>query len=476
MRSTFTSAKLVKMIKRWLPHDGGNVSMLLGLSVLPIITVLGAAVDIERTADAQTKLQSAVDAATLYAASLSDTDDATLATKSQAFVTVNFADDKFITLTSYTLHNSGSSVVGKAKITIKTWFMGTFGFETTSVIAQSTVKKAGFNLEVSLVLDNTGSMAGTPMTKLKAAAIKFVDKVMPITQGQFYTKIAAIPYNNGVNLGSRASEARGSYLSGTNTIPGYQRYTFDNGTYTTSRNGVRTKTPKTLNITNCVTERTGIQAYTDTGFSIYPAGKSYLPDPISGTDPGNSCQVQQMVPLTTSASKLTTTINAMISGGSTAGHVGIAWGWYALSPNVGMWTGENLPAGYDKLTTTDTMAKVKKIMVLMTDGEYNSANANGVISNLPNVSGSGYSTDHINMAPTNGDAYTQSNKICAAIKESGVEVYVITFQLDKTNSKRVDLVNNCATDAAHILDADKTSLDEAFNTIANNIMTIHVAE
>ncbi len=459
MRSSDKKSRLSSFFKRWLKNDSGNVTMFFGFAIIPVILASGSAIDFERVADAKTKLQASVDTATLYAASLNETQDEVLKTKSQPFITANYIHDSDITLTSYTAHNAGDNVVGTAEISVKTWFMGVFGVQTMSVNSKSMVKKSGVNLEVSLVLDNTTSMAGTPITNLKTAAKNFVTKVMPETQGQFYTKIAAVPYQNGVNLGTTAGSARGSIQTGTSTTPGYQNYTFTNG------DGYS----KTFAITNCVTERTGAQAYTDASFATYPVGRAYM-----GSN--NPCGVQQMVPLTTTAATLNTTIDNMAAGSSTAGQVGIAWGWYALSPNVGIWSGINQPAAYDKLTTTDVMTKVKKVMILMTDGEYNSANANGVITGNPTVSGSGGSSDHINLAATNGDSYAQSTSMCAAIKASGVEVYVITFQLVKTIQKRVDLVNSCATDASHILDADTTSLDIAFNGIANSIMSMRVAQ
>lgn len=114
-------------------------------------------------------------------------------------------------------------------------------------------------------------------------------------------------------------------------------------------------------------------------------------------------------------------------------------------------------------------------MILMTDGEYNSAYADGVMSGkLSYVS---YNRSKvINKNPDNGDPFVQSKAMCSAIKGSGVELYVITFQLDKSKAERVDLVNSCATDAKHILDADNTSLDAAFGLIANQLQQMRIAQ
>ncbi len=237
---------------------------------------------------------------------------------------------------------------------------------------------------------------------------------------------------------------------------------------------------RTFPITNCVTERVGAQAYTDAAVSMYPVGRAY-----QGS--GNGCTVTSFQGLTTNKTALTTTISNMVAGNSTAGQVGIAWGWYSLSPSFGFWSGNSVPAGYDKLTTPDLTQRVKKVMVLMTDGEYNSAMCNGVITgNDPvlgspgnpyyqSVVGSGSPVDHIGCAPSNGDVYTQANSVCSAIKTSGVEVFVITFQLDTSYANRVALANNCATDASHVVNADTTSLDAAFSNIANQILAMRLA-
>jgi len=130
---------------------------------------------------------------------------------------------------------------------------------------------------------------------------------------------------------------------------------------------------------------------------------------------------------------------------------------------------------------------VRKVMILMTDGEYNSAMCNGVITGndttngsagspyYNSVVGSGSPQDHIGCAPTNGGVYTQATKMCAAIKAAGIEVYVITFQLDKTVAQRVSLATNCATDSSHLIDADTTSLDSAFQAIANQILAMRIS-
>ena len=494
MRTIINKSKIVSGLKPLLSNESGNIAFISGIAIMPIMLVLGAAVDYANAVNTKVGLQSAVDAAALYAAALgTNSTNTELTNNSKPFFVSNYNANGGTGIVTYAAVGLTDSVKVTASVPVSNAFMLIAGYPTTTVSVASTVKKSGINLEVSLVLDNTGSMnssytvPGTSIqhvaiTDLKSAAKNFVDAIMPATQGQFYTKIAAVPYNNGVNLGSLVTTARGTIASGTSTTPGSENYKFSTAIqdYSSVSNGqlywnyncdhdANGFCTKTLPITNCVTERTGTAAYTDASVLTYPVGRAYL-----GSN--NSCSVQEMLPLSTNATALKNTIAAMTAGGSTAGQVGIAWGWYALSPNIGLWSNGSVPSGYDKLTTTDVMSKVKKVMILMTDAEYNSANYNGVITGSPTVSGSGSGFDHVGQPATNGSVYMQSNSVCSAIKASGVEVYVITFQLNNTIQARVDLTNNCATDAKHVINADTTSLDAAFSKIANEIQAMRIAE
>jgi hypothetical protein len=312
---------------------------------------------------------------------------------------------------------------------------------------------------------------------LKTAATSFVDKVMPTVQGDYYTKIAAIPYNVGVNMGSSAGAdtARGTVLAGTSTTPGSQKLKYAATQVGSCANGADATNHcyNTATITNCVSERLGTQAYTDAGPAISRLGRFYNVGSTYG------CSVTPYRPLSTSKTDLKATIAAMSASNFTVGQVGIAWGWYTLSPNFGMFTGESIPTSYANLASATppptNPKKTKKVMIMMTDGEYNSAYADGVISGKLT-----YVTNYdkkvvINKDPDNGDPFVQSKAMCSAIKATGIELYVITFQLDKTQPKRVDLVNSCATDSKHILDADSTSLDAAFSTIANQLQEMRIS-
>jgi Flp pilus assembly protein TadG len=484
MGATSKKSKIVSVFKKLLSNESGNAAIVTGMAAIPMVLILGSAVDFERASNLHTELQSSVDSAAIYAATLQEPDSAILTTKSKPYFDANFKADGATEQPTYTAVNNGNSVTVTASVPSRNAFMALAGVPTTTVGARAVVNKTGINLEVALVLDNTGSMGwygGTPIADLKVASANFVNKVMPNVQGDYYTKIAAIPYNVGVNIGSPAGAitARGTVLAGTSTTPGSQNFKFESMQGPTRRSPCSDTGPNglcntTATITDCVTERVGPQAFTDAGPAIAPLGRLYA---VPGG--GNGCTVTPYRPLTTSKTNLIATIDSMTADNNTVGQIGIAWGWYTLSPNFGMFSGESVPTSYANLASAtpppSNPLKTKKIMIMMTDGEFNSAYADGVISGQ--LSYTGYNQNQvINKYPDNGDPFVQSKSMCSAIKASGIEVYVITFQLDKSQTKRVQLVKDCATDADHILDADNTSLDVAFNTIANQIQEMRIAE
>ena len=494
MGATIKKPKIVSAFKKLLSNESGNVAIVTGMAAIPLLLIMGSAVDFERASNLHTELQSSVDSAALFAATLQETNSTILTQKSKLYFEANFKADGATELPSFTVTNDGDSVIATASVPSHNAFMALAGLPTTTVGARSVVKKSGINLEVSLVLDNTGSMnwinsktGNSSIADLKTAATSFIDKVMPTVQGDYYTKISAIPYNVGVNIGSSAGAdtARGTTLAGTSLSPGSQNFKFVSNQTGTNKScindyGLNYGTSggycyNTAAITNCVTERVGTNAYTDAGPAIAPLGRMYA---ITGQ--ANSCTVTPYRPLSTSKTDLKATIAAMVAQNYTVGQVGIAWGWYTLSPNFGMFSGSSVPTSYANLASATppppNNLKTKKVMILMTDGEYNSAYADGVLSGYSSYVSYGYMYNYINKNPDNGDPFVQSKAMCSAIKGSGVELYVITFQLDKTQAKRVDLVNSCATDAKHILDADNTSLDAAFGLIANQLQQMRIAQ
>lgn len=258
-----------------------------------------------------------------------------------------------------------------------------------------------------------------------------------------------------------------TYALNTSNGPTYGTYTSGGSsfcaqygcTYYRFQNAASNANRRHQAVNNCVTERTGPNRYTDVAPSTTPVGINY---PTSG----NPCNTAEIMPLTSNRAALNGRIASLTSpAGTTAGQIGFAWGWYMLSPNFAyLFSGEGQPAGYDQ-------ESVLKVAILMTDGEFNTHYCNGVIAS--NASGVG-TADRINCAAPNGTGFEQAEAMCDAMKDAGVVVYTVGFDLGGV-AGAVDVLEACASSPANFFNADNgTELRQAFQEIARAIQQLRL--
>ena len=98
-------------------------------------------------------------------------------------------------------------VSAKAGLQFDTAFMRMVGLDTLDVKVASTARQDKGDIEISMVLDVSGSMQGSRVTRMKSAAKQFIDTVLPdenIDEAERPT-ISLVPYNDMVNLGAVAA-------------------------------------------------------------------------------------------------------------------------------------------------------------------------------------------------------------------------------------------------------------------------------
>lgn len=226
-------------------------------------------------------------------------------------------------------------------------------------------------------------------------------------------------------------------------------------------------------VSECASERIGAEAYTDAGPSTAFAGRLYDQAVELGsvdTDgSGNACNSARIVPLSSDRTMLKDEIDDLDDAGSTAGQIGVGWGWYMVSPNWGhLWPEGSAPADY-------STRQLLKVVVLMTDGAFNSPYCKGVIAKDAG-SGSGSNSDHINCNATNGDPFTQAQSMCAAMKAKGVTVYTVGFKVGSETAVQ-NLMRNCATSPDYVYFPDGgTALKIAFRAIAQDINSLRISK
>jgi len=543
------------LARRFATDRSGAVAILVAGGIVAFVAFLGLATDAARGYMVKEKLSEALDAAALAGGRVMNSahrdDDIKM------FFNANFP-------TNYLGATHGDPVIvpgadGRtitvtASADLPTTLMRVLGFNTMAVSAKTEVTIDSKNLEVAMVLDVTGSMAGQRVIDLKSAANDLIDIVVQDEQTPFYSKISIVPYSMAVNVGAYAADVRGATNATTKAVTGATRanpvvitsanHGFVNGdkivitgvngmTQVNNNSGGNTNayyvvasastnsfalqrpngsnlngtgfsnysnsgqircanygcqyfgylnvadsgypsvTSKAQQISTCVSERTGVEAFTDAAPSTALVGRLYTNTPgalpVGGTPANNPCLTPTILPLTSDKPTLHASINALAAGGSTGGHIGVAWGWYLVSPNFAyLFPSMGQPGAYGD-------EELRKVVILMTDGEYNSTYCNGVISQ-DSTTGSGSNVDHITCNAPNGNSYAQAQALCQNMRTAGVIVYTVGLDVINTPAAK-NLMTNCATDASHVyLPANGTALKDAFHDIAVRVSQLRLSK
>lgn len=191
----------------------GNVAIIFALLLIPLIGMVGLAVDTARAYSVKLRLQEAIDSAALVGAKNYTASDRNQMI--QDYFDANwrsgFMDTNTPTLT-FTPDDTDRSITVYALVTMPTIFMRIFGTPSVTVGTLTASVSGQTYLEVAVALDNTMSMrtlvAGDRRVDLmKAAAVNFIDTLYTVngivqeTVDNMWVSI--IPFTSMVNVGSQ---------------------------------------------------------------------------------------------------------------------------------------------------------------------------------------------------------------------------------------------------------------------------------
>jgi len=490
----------------------GGVAVLFAAGLLPLLGLAGGAVDYTLAGGRKVRLQSAVDAATL-AATRTVTANSTVAQVTdivRKYINANTDFGANVGL-DVQLDVAARSVKVRATLNHTPYLLPVVGISNIPIGAESSSQLGRAYLEVALVLDNSGSMAGNRITTLRSASADLAKKVLDMAYIAGDTKVAVVPFASMVNVGP--SNASASWIDGQGQSPIHSE------NFSTPGNRLHLYS-KMNGVTwaGCVEARPSPYDVTDTApTSGNPATlfvpsfapdepdeglwsgfyNNYIQDGSCGTGLGTSalarqqrvckynnatpdqslangtrrgpnqlCDSNPIVPLTHSQLTLTTALAAMPAYGGTNLHEGVMWGWRTLSPE---------PPYTEGRPYSDPQNR--KIIVLMTDG------ANDIIG-LPNMNGSFYSpygyaaagrlgTTSSNKADLVAKMNEKTLQACANAKANGIQIYTVAFYV--TNATALSILSQCATSPAMALVADSDqALTNAFDEIGNHISRLRL--
>jgi Flp pilus assembly protein TadG len=507
----------LRWLQRLIRDRRGSIAPIVALMLGPLLLASGATVDVARAVAARGDLQNAVDATALALAHLpSTTPTATLQTDAQGWINTELNGKNLGNMT-VTATSAAGKITIAAQANMPTFVAGLAGISQIPVNASSTVQWGLNNVELSLVLDNTGSMAqDNKLTDLVSAATSLVN-TLEASAGTNTSalKVGVVPFSIAVNVGSQYQTA--SWITGT------QPSAYGSDIFTTSTNRFTMLSQMGTKWGGCVEDRPMPYDVQDTapttsnpatlfvpffspdepdttykyGNQNYPYANSYLTDkstdktwqtqqgdpakytkaPASGSSsmtgyplgPNAGCGTAALLRLTTNMSSVTTELNQMVANGDTHIPLGMAWGWHVLSPNTPF--ADGVPYG-----TANTL----KIVVLVTDGQNTyTTGYNGGDNSF--YTGIGYEWQNRISTATGSftDPVTALNDrlatICTNMKAQNIIIYTVPVEV--TDPTIQSLLQTCASSSSNYINVTSSSqLQAAFSNIAGQIGQLRIAK
>lgn len=452
----------------WRSRDG-NVAMMFGICIIPLLAGAGIALDMMRAGQVRTELAEASDAGLLAAARAKLLDpaltDAAATTIARKYFDNNRRSGAETEVSAFDFNYDSATRTFSLVVTgrMKTAVLGVVGREWMPIDIRSEAKVAPPRiLEAVLVLDNTQSMNGAKLDALKDAANSLVDEIMNGSGSN--VKVGLVPFSQYVNVGmSRRNEpwisVPADYTdSGTYCRDEYPDRTYSNCTTTTrtcTDNNDGVITTRTCTDTNCDVDN-GAPVNTCSAYSNEHRWYGCVgsrDNPHDVKDIAWAAQLapglldvgcpQEITPLTTDKDDVLEAIDDMSVQGNTYIPAGLFWGQALISSDA-------------PFTEAETYANVAsesgiKALILMTDG------MNTLSPTYPTHDGG-----------TIAEANARTADICEELKDNDVQVYTVSFQV--TDPTIQTLLDNCATDPANSYDADNaTELNNAFLEIGRSL-------
>jgi Flp pilus assembly protein TadG len=201
--------KFARRLRAFGHREDGAIAVQFAFLALPVAVLAFGMVDVNRASVAKKDLQDALDAATLLAGRSSAVTDTALQAIGAAALAGQMSGMTDATLVSSTFTISGSNITSSAKVKLTPIVANLWLNQDMEVGASSQIIRSVNKLEVALVLDNTGSMAGTKLTNLKSAATDFIDQLGAAAARSTEVnpvKIGIVPFSNAVRLTATTSE------------------------------------------------------------------------------------------------------------------------------------------------------------------------------------------------------------------------------------------------------------------------------
>lgn len=465
-QSRVTLSQLVRRLRTFRREEDGVMLVFSIMTLMMILLVGGIGVDLMRHEMVRTRLQGTLDRAVLAASDL----DQTLSP--QAVVNDYFAKagmGDFLATVTVQQGLNFRNVSATAEREINTTLLHLAGIQTLSVPAAGAAEERIGNVEISLVVDISGSMRDNDrMTNLQSAARIFIDTVLKVDTAD-QVSVSLVPYSEHVNIGQPLYN-----LLNKNHLHNYSHC---------------------LEVPTSHFSQTRIdQAH------VYEQAQHFQwnYDGSNNTRTDTVCprySYETITPFSRNATVLKNQINALRPRAGTSIFLGMKWGVGLLDPQSANLVNSLIlqnhvepvfsgrPAAYSDPETLKTV-------ILMTDGENSWSNRIN-----PSVYQTQSHYDHWNnynfwwWVNRNVASYQRNNwwyrhqtevqgdiwlgEICTAAKNAGIVVWGIGFEVTNHGA---NVMRDCASSPSHFFRVEGIEIRDAFQAIARQINQLRLTQ
>lgn len=473
------SRRLKNSVSHFTAGESGNM-LVFGLCIFGTMVVAsGMAIDFMRHENQRTALQATLDRAVLAAADMDQKLDAKevvrdyMAKSGMSGYELNVSSDPGL------VHRS---VIAEANTSVQTMFLNALGIVDLDAPAQSSASEVVNNVEVSLVLDVSGSMGRTAtdgakvkIEYLREAASAFIDTILqPSSQGRI--SVSLVPYTGQTNVGADIM----SYYTGLDRVHDYSHCVdFEDSDFESAGLSLSAPLKQTQHY-----EYAGYANLADTP----------IDNPICSDKPGD-----EVIAFQNDATELKARINALEPRSETGIHYAMKWAMAMLDPSFdtvvsGLIGAEKVDATFEGRPVAFDDEETTKIVVLMTDGKnvdqrripearYQTEEDMQHYAMNPywmgDQDGERFAVEKVQLAKAsvNGRDSADANlmEICSVARDKGVIVFTIGYELGYDASAKAVLAQ-CASSDSHAYEAENIELESTFSAVARTITQLRLTK
>jgi Flp pilus assembly protein TadG len=399
----------------------GGVAITFALLVTVFFGTVALAVDMARGQNLAARITNALDAAAIAGAKALDRgdDDAAVQQTAEAFFNAQMINLRIHNVTMsnlrVTINKAKGSVSTAVDADVGTTFGGIIGKNTINLAKSSSVTYKARDVELAMALDVTGSMGdGTKLADMRAAAKDVLDTLFSEAKDEKSVRVSLVPWAASVNAGSLLQSVSSGSADG------------------------------------CVVERVNGQINDSD-----PSGSNAL-RAVAAPFGYYSCPTNPVMPLMGKSKNndIRAVLDGIVPSGGTAGHLGMSWAWYMLSPAwASILPNASAPGSYSPQETV-------KAVLLMSDGEFNLSYKSGPSYDLPTMT---------------NESYQQFQSICDGMKQNKIIVFTVGFGLPDLRAQTE--MKACASSDTHYFQAvTGADLKTAFKKIATQLKQLRLTQ